>query len=518
VKSLAHSASAATHLCETSSSHYENLVSLSVKASDQYGTLVQSTQQAAKMLESLIRMAEEAREDMKAIQETPSSLMDMASCCTRVVLEVHEQACLAAECCETALRETGDAGKDREAIVCQAVQVHLKSPNDKPLLTLVQSEDIGGSTRTELSCLSSELLMLSSMPFSRKKTPCYSAKSISDDLRLYEQGELSWWEVRGDADEILAQSELCSYWAEEEAELSYLGRLGCLFQSKKLLVKYYLMLLAKELMCTKAGMFTRAEGNFAMTFIECLSVTGLLIYGIQLLPRGRYRAIDSLQKCIEQFFVYFKLDRLSKIFNFLSTPSATQPTDLFEDRGDEAETKPKDKGNASMTGVNVMSTNQPFGVITAPGATQGTPATPGGATQGTPATPGGATQGTPATPGGATQGTPVTPRGATQDISATPCTYENEATRSSSSNLMNSSSDERTGGSRKKCVGFQDEVGKVRPAVERDERTSDGGLFPGQLMKRTEGTCSHGVPVVSSKTGTKAPVRISSLSKINRPQ
>jgi hypothetical protein len=303
-------------------------------------------------------------------------------------------------------------------------------------------------------------------------------KVKGDDLKLYEQGEIAWWEVHSDAEQVLEKSELCSYWADQAA--SPLGKLGCVVQSKKLLLKYYLMLVTKELLyLSKSGVSTVADSSFLMTVIECLAGTGVLIYGVQLLPRGRHAWIDSLQDTIEQVVVYFHIDRLTTMIDSMMNPSEPHKTDLFAEDEEVVEAKLTEEISNTMNSGNLMNANQPFGVISFPGASHG-------------------------------EGRSTAPP---------PPHYEHDVTKSPSGNLGSSSSDEHMGGKAKKRVGFHEDIGLLYNPEKDDVMGSMavGRNVPEQnLMSRRARTCALGVPTPPSKTGLKGPVRISSLSKINR--
>jgi len=338
------------------------------------------------------------------------------------------------------------------------------------LPTVLLSIRVLGVMLYSSSLMQSNMKEISTMVTGRNRM-----KVKGDDLKLYEQGEIAWWQVHSDAEQVFDKSELCAYWAEKNT--SPLGKMGCIVQSKKLLVKYYLMLATKELLyLSGSGVSTVTDSSFLMTVLECLAGTGVLIYGLQLLPRGRHQWIDTMQDLIEQLVVYLRIDRFTSMIDSMMNPSESHKTDLFAEDEEVVEQKLSEEISNTMNSGNLMNANQPFGVISFPGASHGE----------------------------GRSNVPMAPH------------YDHDLIKSPSANLGSSSSDEHMGGKAKKRVGFQEDMGSLY-AADKDDIMGSGGVgrLPEQMSRRAR-TCALGVPNPSSKIGTKAPVRISSLSKVNR--
>jgi hypothetical protein len=233
------------------------------------------------------------------------------------------------------------------------------------------------------------------------------------------------------------------------------------------MIKYYLMLVSKEMLCFCMSMpSTVANNNYLLTLMMCMVGSGMLIYGIQLVPRGKYPLIDSTRKYLDQLSDYIRVDRFCKWFESTEEFSMNPRSDLFDDNEEEEVEKKLMEQPVKQP---------PFGVINMPEASHG----------------------------------PSTPRSHQ---------HEHDAMRSSSGNLKTSSSGELTSGKVKKHVGFRTEKGTILPVLERDDASDATNVdrMSGQMMRRAGGTSSQGVASTASKVGTINPVKISSQSKINR--
>jgi len=66
------------------------------------------------------------------------------------------------------------------------------------------------------------------------------------DLLLYEQGEIPWYNVVSDCDSIFSKVKRCELASEKAVDR--LVAIGCFVQSKKLMGKYYTIILFKLLL------------------------------------------------------------------------------------------------------------------------------------------------------------------------------------------------------------------------------------------------------------------------------